>query len=46
MKELIGPSRLPSFSPEEQQLLKGSCDFIALNHYTSHYVANNPNPPP
>jgi beta-glucosidase/6-phospho-beta-glucosidase/beta-galactosidase len=29
---------LPRFTAEEQQLLKGSIDFLAVNVYTSRYV--------
>ncbi|KAL9685858.1 hypothetical protein QQ045_023312 [Rhodiola kirilowii] len=34
MKETVGP-RLPNFTPEESEMVKGSYDFIALNHYYS-----------
>jgi beta-glucosidase/6-phospho-beta-glucosidase/beta-galactosidase len=30
---------LPEFTPEESALIKGSQDFVAINHYTSIYVA-------
>jgi beta-glucosidase/6-phospho-beta-glucosidase/beta-galactosidase len=29
---------LPSFTPDQQRALKGSIDFLAINHYTSRYV--------
>lgn len=44
MKELVG-DRLPSFTDEQKQRLKGSQDFYGLNHYTSKYVSNMENPP-
>ena len=31
-------SRLPKFTAEEVQMLKGSADFLALNYYSSGYV--------
>lgn len=31
-------SRLPSFSPEEARLVKGSTDFLGLNHYSASYM--------
>jgi len=40
MKALIGGGRLPTFTPEESAMLKGSYDYIGLNHYTTNYVQN------
>ncbi|XP_061723740.1 myrosinase 1-like [Cydia pomonella] len=37
-KEGYPRSRLPAFTPDEIQLLKGSFDFYGLNHYTSRVV--------
>ncbi len=35
-------SRLPEFTSDEQQLIKGSSDFFGLNHYTSFLTENKP----
>jgi beta-glucosidase/6-phospho-beta-glucosidase/beta-galactosidase len=32
-------SQLPAFTLEEQQLLKGSVDFLGVNIYTARYIA-------
>ncbi|XP_019425298.1 PREDICTED: beta-glucosidase 18-like [Lupinus angustifolius] len=37
MRSVLG-SRLPRFSPEEKSILKGSLDFIGINHYGSLYA--------
>ncbi|CAN0902046.1 Beta-glucosidase 24 [Linum grandiflorum] len=42
MKSLVG-NRLPKFSKEESELVKGSFDFLGLNYYTSSYAANTVN---
>lgn len=44
MRDLI-QDRLPSFTEDEATALKGSFDFIGLNHYTAHYVKSDPNGP-
>jgi hypothetical protein len=37
MKRQLGP-RLPSFTPDESAMLKGSSDFYGMNTYTSDYI--------
>ena len=39
MKKTLGP-RLPKFTEEEKKLLKGSSDFLGINHYTSRYTTH------
>ncbi len=39
MKDRLG-EKLPQFSAEEKALLKGSSDFIGLNHYTTMYASD------
>ncbi|XP_040382732.1 beta-glucosidase 5-like [Oryza brachyantha] len=41
MKEIVG-SRLPSFTKSQSELVKGSLDFIGMNHYCSLYVNDQP----
>ncbi len=38
--------RLPTFTPEESALVKGSNDFYGMNHYTANYVRHIDAPPP
>ncbi|GJQ70049.1 hypothetical protein Trydic_g15999, partial [Trypoxylus dichotomus] len=33
-------SRLPEFAPEEIELIKGSADFLGVNHYTTFYCTS------
>jgi beta-glucosidase len=47
MRSFVG-NRLPKFTKEESQMVKGSFDFIGLNYYTTNYahdlpVSNNAN---
>lgn len=39
MQLLVG-DRLPTITPEERNLLKGSVDFVGINYYRSFYVKN------
>jgi len=41
MRRLVG-SRLPQFTSEQSELIKGAFDFIGLNYYTANYAANLP----
>ncbi|XP_065872949.1 vicianin hydrolase-like isoform X2 [Euphorbia lathyris] len=41
MKTYVG-DRLPKFTKQQSNLLKGSFDFLGVNYYTTYYVANNP----
>ncbi|KAJ9177253.1 hypothetical protein P3X46_012490 [Hevea brasiliensis] len=41
MKSYVG-NRLPKFSKEQAQMVKGSYDFIGLNYYTATYAAYAP----
>ncbi|GFY92144.1 beta glucosidase 31 [Actinidia rufa] len=41
MHKLVG-KRLPKFTPEQAELLKGSFDFIGLNYYIANYASNVP----
>lgn len=45
MRQALG-ELLPQFDESSKKLLKGSSDFYGLNHYTSSYCANDPNPGP
>ncbi|KAJ4817237.1 beta glucosidase 11 [Rhynchospora pubera] len=42
MKKIVG-SRLPSFTKGQSKMLKGSFDFIGLNHYITLYVMDDSN---
>ncbi|KAL2514174.1 Beta-glucosidase 14 [Forsythia ovata] len=43
MRVLVG-KRLPKFTLEESNLLKGSYDYLGINYYTSNYAADLPLP--
>lgn len=40
MKSRVG-SRLPKFSKSQTSLVKGSLDFVGINHYTTFYAMHN-----
>mmetsp|Transcript_37798 Transcript_37798/g.33836 ORF Transcript_37798/g.33836 Transcript_37798/m.33836 type:complete len:88 (+) Transcript_37798:113-376(+) len=40
MVEFAG-DRLPKFTPEESEMLKGSWDYIGMNHYSTVYAKYN-----
>ncbi|XP_018447385.1 myrosinase MA1-like isoform X2 [Raphanus sativus] len=42
MIDTVG-ERLPSFTPEESNLVKGSYDFLGLNYYVTQYAQPSPN---
>jgi beta-glucosidase len=41
MRALVG-NRLPQFTKEQSELVKGAFDFIGLNYYTTNYADNLP----
>ncbi|CAN6333886.1 unnamed protein product [Urochloa humidicola] len=41
MRTLVG-NRLPKFSKEQSELVKGAFDFIGLNYYTAYFAENVP----
>nr|CAB3484842.1 unnamed protein product [Digitaria exilis]CAB3487367.1 unnamed protein product [Digitaria exilis] len=41
MKGLVG-NRLPRFTKEQSEMIKGAFDFIGLNYYTTYYAASLP----
>ena len=43
MRRQLG-SRLPTFTPEESALIKGSSDFYGMNTYTSDYIKHKSTP--
>ncbi|PPR89756.1 hypothetical protein GOBAR_AA30932 [Gossypium barbadense] len=44
MRRLV-KDRLPVFTPEQNELVKGSFDFIGINYYTSRYAKSVPPTP-
>ncbi|KAM0829779.1 hypothetical protein ACQ4PT_066665 [Festuca glaucescens] len=45
MRKRLG-DRLPNFSDKDREFIRNKIDFIGLNHYTSKFIANQPNPQP
>jgi len=43
MRKQLG-DRLPEFTPEEAELVKGSNDFYGMNHYTANYIKHKEGP--
>lgn len=46
MQDIVG-ERLPKFTKEQAQMVKGSMDFIGINQYSAYYIFephNNPQP--
>lgn len=43
LKSKFGPA-VKDFTPEEAALVKGSLDFLGINHYTANYVHANGDP--
>lgn len=42
MRQVVG-ARLPEFTEEQSELLRGSFDFWALNHYSAKYISHGAN---
>ncbi|KAJ3677649.1 hypothetical protein LUZ60_003373 [Juncus effusus] len=41
MREILG-NRLPKFTKQQAELLKGSYDFVGINYYATNYAKDNP----
>ena len=42
--EQLAKDRLPEFTPEQVKLIKGSYDFIGMNHYYTKYAHRTDTP--
>lgn len=42
MRDRVG-NRLPEFTKEEADMVKGSFDFLGVNYYGALYASNKPN---
>ncbi|WVZ98244.1 hypothetical protein U9M48_043709, partial [Paspalum notatum var. saurae] len=42
MKRIVG-SRLPKFTRQQSEMIRGTAGFIAINHYTSVYISDRSN---
>lgn len=40
MRDRVG-ERMPTFTSAETDLIKGSLDFVGINHYTTFYASDN-----
>lgn len=40
MQEIVN-ERLPNFTEKEHKIVKGSIDFVGINHYTAYYAYDN-----
>uniref|UniRef100_A0A0E0P047 beta-glucosidase n=1 Tax=Oryza rufipogon TaxID=4529 RepID=A0A0E0P047_ORYRU len=43
MRDIV-KERLPTFTPEQAKLVKGSADYFGINQYTANYMADQPAP--
>ncbi|XP_052178440.1 beta-glucosidase 12-like [Diospyros lotus] len=41
IRSLVG-KRLPKFTKQQKEMVKGSMDFLGLNYYTANYAAHSP----
>ena len=43
MQDIV-KDRLPSFTPEQAKLVKGSSDYYGINQYTTYYISDKQTP--